>query len=77
MTDEFEIELIEEDNLDVSLENSVVKVVENDYEKLINQPQINNVTLTGNKSLDDLNIQKKGSYADERITNLEIDALFN
>ena len=29
----------------------------NDYETLINQPQINSITLTGNKSLSDLGIQ--------------------
>lgn len=34
-----------------------------DYEKLENQPSINDVTLTGNKTLDELGIQPKGDYA--------------
>ena len=46
------------------------------YEKLTNKPQINSVELLGNKSLDQLGIQEAGDYADTRITNLEIDALF-
>ena len=33
-----------------------------DYTALSNKPQINNVTLSGNKSLDDLGIQQKGTY---------------
>lgn len=32
------------------------------YNALANQPKINNVTLFGNKTLDDLGIQKKGEY---------------
>lgn len=34
-----------------------------DYNKLTNKPSINNVELTGNKSLSDLGIQPAGSYA--------------
>ena len=34
----------------------------NDYLGLINKPSINNVELTGNKSLNDLGIQAKGNY---------------
>lgn len=33
-----------------------------DYDQLSNRPQINSVTLTGNKSLSDLGIQPSGSY---------------
>ena len=33
-----------------------------DYEKLSNQPKINGVTLVGNKTSDDLNLQPKGNY---------------
>ncbi len=47
-----------------------------DYEELENKPQINDVILIGKKSLDDLDIQIKGNYADTRVTNLEIDNLF-
>lgn len=34
----------------------------NDYNKLKNHPSINDVTLIGNKTLNDLNIQPKGNY---------------
>lgn len=34
-----------------------------DYTQLTNKPQINNVELSGNKTLDDLGIQAKGDYA--------------
>ena len=34
-----------------------------DYTDLTNKPSINNVTLSGNKSLNDLGIQPKGNYA--------------
>ena len=34
-----------------------------DYTQLSNKPQINNVELSGNKTLDDLGIQAKGNYA--------------
>lgn len=33
-----------------------------DYEELPNKPKINNVELSGNKTLDDLGIQPKGTY---------------
>lgn len=49
----------------------------NNYNDLYNKPQINEVELKGNKSLDELGIQKKGSYANKRVTNIEIDNLFN
>lgn len=49
---------------------------DNDYNKLKNKPSINNMVLTENKSLDELGIQEKGNYANERVTNLEIDNLF-
>lgn len=48
-----------------------------DYLNLINKPSINNVELTGNKTLDSLGVQEKGDYANTRVTNLEIDNLFN
>ena len=86
MNEELSINLIEEDILDVTileetafsvnLQNDVVDIGTNDYEKLLNKPQINNTELIGNKSLDDLNIQEKGEYANQRVTNIEIDNLF-
>ena len=33
-----------------------------DYTALTNKPQISGIELTGNKTLDDLGIQKKGTY---------------
>ena len=39
-----------------------VEKIVNDYNILDNKPQINNVELTGNKTLDELNIQPKGDY---------------
>ena len=37
-----------------------------DYSVLDNKPSINNVELNGNKTLDDLGIQAKGNYVEER-----------
>ena len=45
------------------------------YTELTNKPQINNIELIGNKSLDDLNIQIKGDYETEPITNAELENL--
>lgn len=49
----------------------------NDYNQLINKPSIENITLIENKTLDDLGIQKKGNYANSRITNTELEEIFN
>lgn len=48
-----------------------------DYEDLSHKPQINSIELTGNKSLDDLDIQPKGNYPDVALTNNDIDSLLN
>lgn len=53
-----------------------VAVGPTDYEELENKPQINDVTLIGNKSLDDLDIQPKGNYANSKITNSELEEIF-
>ena len=53
------------DTVKVTAEINGVQRVEkivNDYNVLDNKPQINNVELTGNKTLDELNIQPKGDY---------------
>lgn len=53
------------DTVKLSAEINGVQRVEkivNDYNVLDNKPQINNVELTGNKTLDELNIQPKGDY---------------
>ena len=54
--DEIEINL-EDDNIEVNIEEGAVRIVEKDYNKLNNKPQINNVELKGNKLLADLGIQ--------------------
>ena len=85
MEDETLIDL-EEDNLNIAIEeeqneeikiDKVDRIVENDYNKLQNQPKINNITLINNKTLDDLGVQEKGDYADTRITNTELEEIFN
>jgi len=86
MTERFEISLGEEQAFDVSLGTeetlninlaTEIKTVGGDYLGLSNKPQINSVVLIGNKSLDDLNIQVKGEYADRPLTNSEIEELLN
>lgn len=86
MINEFNINLIDEDvlnvelqdeqALEIQLQNDIIEVEARDYDRLANKPQINYVELKGNKTLDDLDIQKKGDYPDDRVTNLEIDSLF-
>ena len=49
-------------------ESIVVRSI-SDYEQLDNLPQINDVTLIGNKSFEDLGA--------ESLTNLEIEAIIN
>ena len=71
------MEEIPEDELNLNLEHEIVEIPTGNYNDLDNKPQINNVELSGNKSLDDLNIQVKGNYADDALTNLEIEALIN
>lgn len=48
----------------------------NNYKKLVNQPSINSVVLIDNKTSEDLGLQPAGSYANSRISNIEIDQLF-
>jgi len=56
------------DNITISEENVIsASSVSNDYTDLINKPSINNVTLSGNKTSDDLNLQDKLT-AGENIT---------
>ena len=60
------------DTDDISLDFTVdpfVNVATNNYNELINKPQINSVELMGNKSFEDL--------GDHLLTNLEIKAIFN
>ena len=52
--------------------------LEQDYNVLINKPQINSVELVGNRELEELGIQEKGDYAKKSdipgvMTNIEIE----
>lgn len=58
-------------------EEDIVNWNDKDYEKLINKPQINNVELIKNKTLDQLGIQQKGDYPHESLSNAEIEELLN
>lgn len=44
------------DKIKMSLSDPFYKVVEKDYEKLINLPSINGVTLIGNRTIEDFGI---------------------
>lgn len=46
-----------------------------DYNLLENKPKINDVVLQGDKTLDELGVQPKGNYADEILSNSEIEEL--
>ena len=68
MPNEINLEVNEEkETIDLSLEKIYI-MSENDYEKLIKKPRINEVELVGNKSLEDLGI--------EECTNQDIDDMF-
>lgn len=60
----------------IVVNENVVYIGTKKYDELENKPQINNIELIGNKSLDELGIQEEGDYPDTRVTNLEIDNLF-
>ena len=53
----------------VNLKTEINYVSSNDYEKLMNKPQINDVELVGNKSIRDIGIFD--------LSNAEIDRLVN
>lgn len=65
--DEKEIKIIpeiDESEIQVEQENIIINTSgTSNYNELINKPQINNIVLIGNKTLDDLGIQPKGDYA--------------
>ena len=68
--------LSEGETLNITLTDYIIKFAY-DYNELANKPQINSVELVGNRSLEDLDIQHKGSYADEALSNAEIEELLN
>ena len=57
--------MFEDIELDLKEDVVVNEVVVNDYTKLDKKPQINNVELDGNKTLEELGIQPKGDYANK------------
>jgi hypothetical protein len=57
-----------------AIQQAVIEGVKN-YNLLENKPKINNVVLQGDKTLDELGVQPKGNYADEILTNSEIEEL--
>jgi hypothetical protein len=59
-----------------AIQQAVIEGVKN-YNLLENKPKINDVILQGDKTLDELGVQPKGNYADEILTNSEIEALLN
>ena len=65
--DEKEIKIIpeiDETEIQVEQENIIINTSgTSNYNELINKPQINNIELIGNKTLDELGIQPKGDYA--------------
>jgi hemolysin activation/secretion protein len=72
--EELTLSLADESSLDITLETAAT-AGDNNYNNLYNKPLINDVVLVGNRSLDDLNIQVKGDYPDEALTNQEIEDL--
>jgi hypothetical protein len=57
-----------------AIQQAVIEGVKN-YNLLENKPKINNVVLQGDKTLDELGVQPKGNYADEILSNSEIEEL--
>lgn len=72
---EIEIEL-RNDNVEIEINSNptvITNIGTNDYEKLKNQPQINTVTLLGNKTSKDLKLQDEMN----RISNTELENIFS
>lgn len=66
-----------ESNTNIEATINPMVQINDDYNRLINKPKINFVELRDNKTLDDLNIQVKGDYPDEALTNAEIEELID
>lgn len=64
----FQLGMTEGENIDVELDSAVQITPVRDYEALDNKPQIEGVTLIGDKTFEDLNLQK--------VSNAEIEELF-
>jgi hypothetical protein len=59
-----------------AIQQAIIEGVK-DYNLLENKPKINDVVLQGDKTLDELGVQPKGNYADEILTNSEIEELLD
>lgn len=72
---EEELIIIENNDIEefVTIEEGTQGSGTNNYNYLINKPQINNVTLEQNKTSKDLGLQDTIS----RITNTELESIFN
>lgn len=68
-TDNFTINLRDEDVFDIKMREGSAGEGTTDYEKLINKPRIEGEELIGDKSFEDLHMHV--------LTNLEIEALLN
>ena len=55
----------------------ILEWIDNNYSLSKNKPQINNIELTGNKTLEELNIQVKGDYATNQQLNAGLDTKAN
>lgn len=84
-SDDIDVNVIENENVSMDIQDSgsnlsfqlrETPMSTNDYNKLVNKPSINSIVLIHNKTSEDLGLQPAGEYADAKITNLEIDALF-
>lgn len=60
-----EIEMETEETLEFAVPKTEGGEGTSDYRRLTNKPKINNVELTGDKTLDELGIQAKGKYANK------------
>lgn len=54
MNEELILQIEDDDELDASIDESIVVVHSNDYNNLINKPTINGVELAGNKTMNEL-----------------------
>lgn len=63
-----EFDMDEQLNAQFGTVSEITKTIDNDYNNLVNKPKINAVTLVGDKSFEELGL--------ERITNREIEELF-
>ena len=76
-TSELEGDIDNQIELDTEINPIVPVIMDNDYNDLYNKPKINSVELVGDKTLDELDIQIKGDYPDQALTNSEIEELLN